>query len=100
MDRIDIRLEPSGALYELVIVPIMCFQNGDVSVFETNIRFVGGLLSLFALTNLEVWAGFWYIMIVYQHQIYKTKAQQIADSLLPAFDTPTGIPYALINVKV
>jgi mannosyl-oligosaccharide alpha-1,2-mannosidase len=33
-------------------------------------------------------------------QIYKTKAQQIADSLLPAFDTPTGIPYALINVKM
>jgi hypothetical protein len=56
MDRIDIRLEPSGALYEFVIVPIVYLQNGDVSVFETNIRFVGGLLSLFALTNLEVWA--------------------------------------------
>jgi len=60
------------------------FQTGDVSVFETNIRYVGGLLSLFAFTGEE---------------IYKKKAVHIADKLLPAFKTPTGIPYALINFK-
>ncbi|VDM34395.1 unnamed protein product [Toxocara canis] len=29
--------------------------SGDISVFETNIRFVGGLLSAFALTNDTVY---------------------------------------------
>ena len=28
--------------------------RGDISVFETNIRFVGGLLSIYALTNDNV----------------------------------------------
>jgi mannosyl-oligosaccharide alpha-1,2-mannosidase len=31
--------------------------------------------------------------------LFRTKAVHIADKLLPAFNTPTGIPYALINVK-
>ncbi|XP_071955897.1 mannosyl-oligosaccharide 1,2-alpha-mannosidase IA-like [Antedon mediterranea] len=56
----------------------------DISVFEVNIRFVGGLLSTFALTGDEV---------------FKTKAVEIADRLLPAFNTPTGIPYGLVNSK-
>ena len=30
------------------------FQAGDISVFEVNIRFVGGLLSLYALTGDKV----------------------------------------------
>lgn len=56
----------------------------DVSVFETNIRFVGGLLSCFALTG---------------DVMFRDKAQQIADKLLPAFNTPTGIPHAIVNFK-
>ncbi|XP_044757578.1 mannosyl-oligosaccharide alpha-1,2-mannosidase IA-like isoform X2 [Coccinella septempunctata] len=56
----------------------------DVSVFETNIRFVGGLLSCYALTG---------------DVMFRDKAQQIADKLLPAFQTPTGIPYAIVNFK-
>lgn len=56
----------------------------DVSVFETNIRFVGGLLACFALTG---------------DVLFKEKAQQIADKLLPAFQTQTGIPNALVNFK-
>jgi mannosyl-oligosaccharide alpha-1,2-mannosidase len=59
-------------------------QNGDISVFETNIRYVGGLLSLYALTGDDM---------------YKEKAVHIVDKLLPAFNTPTGIPYALINIR-
>ncbi|XP_055841507.1 mannosyl-oligosaccharide alpha-1,2-mannosidase IA isoform X2 [Episyrphus balteatus] len=58
--------------------------SADLSVFETNIRFVGGLLTLYAFTG---------------DPMYKEKAQHIADKLLPAFQTPTGIPYALVNVK-
>lgn len=56
--------------------------NSEVSVFEFNIRFVGGLLTAYALTK---------------DQIYLKKAEEIADKLLPAFNTPTGIPYSLIN---
>ncbi|XP_037937603.1 mannosyl-oligosaccharide alpha-1,2-mannosidase IA isoform X2 [Teleopsis dalmanni] len=58
--------------------------SADLSVFETNIRFVGGLLTLYSFTG---------------DNLYKEKAQHIADKLLPAFQTPTGIPYALVNTK-
>ncbi|CAG0915466.1 unnamed protein product [Notodromas monacha] len=56
--------------------------NTYISVFETNIRFVGGLLSCYALTGDEM---------------FKEKAVHIADKLLPAFNSPSGIPYALVN---
>lgn len=58
--------------------------TGDLSVFETNIRFVGGLLTLYAFTG---------------DTMFRDKAQYIADKLLPAFQSPTGIPYALINFR-
>lgn len=32
-------------------------------------------------------------------QIFKTKAVQLAEKLLPAFNTPTGIPWAMVNLK-
>ncbi|XP_018022507.1 mannosyl-oligosaccharide 1,2-alpha-mannosidase IA-like [Hyalella azteca] len=55
----------------------------EMSVFETNIRFVGGLLSSYALTG---------------DPMFRDRALHVARKLLPAFSTPTGIPYALINV--
>ncbi|XP_016954523.1 mannosyl-oligosaccharide alpha-1,2-mannosidase IA isoform X2 [Drosophila biarmipes] len=58
--------------------------SAELSVFETNIRFVGGMLTLYAFTG---------------DALYKEKAQHVADKLLPAFQTPTGIPYALVNTK-
>ncbi|XP_030031428.1 mannosyl-oligosaccharide 1,2-alpha-mannosidase IA [Manduca sexta] len=54
----------------------------ELSVFETTIRFVGGLLACYALTG---------------DTVFKDKAAEVADALLPAFDTPTGLPYSLIN---
>lgn len=60
------------------------FQSAELSVFETNIRFVGGLLTLYAFTG---------------DTMYKEKAQEVADKLLPAFQTPTGIPNALVNIR-
>lgn len=59
-------------------------MSGDVSVFETNIRYVGGMLSLYAFTG---------------DNLFKDKAIHIVDKLLPAFNTPTGIPYALVNMQ-
>ncbi|KAJ7341884.1 hypothetical protein JRQ81_007527 [Phrynocephalus forsythii] len=58
--------------------------NAEVSVFEVNIRFVGGLLSAYYLSGEE---------------IFRKKAVELGEKLLPAFNTPTGIPWALLNIK-
>eukprot|EP00246_Nothoceros_aenigmaticus_P018190 TRINITY_DN9422_c0_g1_i2.p1 TRINITY_DN9422_c0_g1~~TRINITY_DN9422_c0_g1_i2.p1 ORF type:complete len:608 (-),score=117.14 TRINITY_DN9422_c0_g1_i2:128-1951(-) len=55
----------------------------DASVFETTIRYLGGLLSAYDLS---------------QEEIFLERAQQLADRLLPAFNSPTGIPYSSINL--
>ncbi|CAF0831381.1 unnamed protein product [Brachionus calyciflorus] len=56
--------------------------NTQMSAFETNIRFVGGFLAMYALTN---------------DKLYLDKAVEVADSLMPIFNSPTGIPYSLFN---
>ncbi|KAA0702627.1 Mannosyl-oligosaccharide 1,2-alpha-mannosidase IC [Triplophysa tibetana] len=58
-------------------------SNGEASLFEVNIRYVGGLLSAFYLTGDE---------------IYKQKVLELGEKLLPAFNTPTGIPRGVINL--
>ncbi|CAJ0946867.1 unnamed protein product, partial [Ranitomeya imitator] len=58
--------------------------NSEVSVFEVNIRFIGGLLAAYYLSGQEV---------------FKNKAVLLAEKLLPAFNTPTGIPWAMVNLK-
>ncbi|XP_028412795.1 mannosyl-oligosaccharide 1,2-alpha-mannosidase IA-like [Dendronephthya gigantea] len=58
-------------------------KSTTVSVFEICIRFLGGLLTGYALTGDEV---------------FKIKAKEVGDRLLPAFNTPTGIPYGLVNL--
>ncbi|KAH7722125.1 Protein MANS-2 a [Aphelenchoides avenae] len=56
--------------------------TGTLSVFETTIRFVGGLLSLHGLTKED---------------FYINKAKEVADVLLPAFNTPSGIAKSLVT---
>ncbi|XP_068085497.1 mannosyl-oligosaccharide alpha-1,2-mannosidase IA [Anabrus simplex] len=56
----------------------------DVSVFETTTRLVGGLLSSYALTG---------------DIMFRDKAAQLAEKLLPAFETNTGVPHAIVNVN-
>ncbi|KAE9544112.1 hypothetical protein AGLY_001801 [Aphis glycines] len=68
----------------------------NVSVFETNIRVVGGLLSAHMLshratTELEVgWPCNGPLLRM---------AEDVARRLLPAFDTPTGMPYGTVNLR-
>ncbi len=58
--------------------------DGEVSVFETSIRLVGGLLSAhLASGDARVLA----------------KCKDLADRLLPAFDTPTGMPTRFVNLR-
>jgi len=57
--------------------------NGYLSVFEVTIRFLGGLLSTHALTK---------------DNLFYYKAVELGNRILPAFDTPSGIPNSRINL--
>lgn len=57
-------------------------NNQPVQLFETVIRYVGGLLSAYDLSH---------------EKIFVKKAVELVERLLPAFDTPTGIPYKYMN---
>lgn len=58
-------------------------KDYEASVFETTIRVVGGLLSAYDLS---------------EDKVFLEKARDIADRLLPAWNTPSGIPYNVINL--
>ncbi|KAJ3127720.1 Mannosyl-oligosaccharide 1,2-alpha-mannosidase IA [Physocladia obscura] len=68
-----------------LILETLDFANisQHVSVFETNIRILGGLLAAFDLEG---------------DVALLNKSIELADRLLPAFDTPTGIPKSQINL--
>ncbi|KAF9662952.1 hypothetical protein SADUNF_Sadunf18G0107700 [Salix dunnii] len=58
-------------------------KDYEASVFETTIRVVGGLLSAYDLSG---------------DKVFLEKAKNIADRLLPAWNSPSGIPYNRINL--
>ncbi|KYN33063.1 Mannosyl-oligosaccharide alpha-1,2-mannosidase isoform B [Trachymyrmex septentrionalis] len=58
-------------------------RNSEISLFETNIRFMGSLLACYALTG---------------DVMFRDKAAQLGERMLPAFQTETGIPHSLINL--
>lgn len=76
-------------------------QDHEVNTFETTIRMLGGLLSAHYLsTTYPDWAplsdddkgapG---------EDLYLEKATDVADRVLGAFDSNSGIPYASVNLK-
>ncbi|XP_020967048.1 alpha-mannosidase I MNS4 isoform X1 [Arachis ipaensis] len=69
-------------------------QNKTVSLFETTIRVLGGLLSAHLIasdyaTGMRVPS--------YDNQLLNL-AEDLGRRLLPAFDTPTGIPFGSVNL--
>eukprot|EP01138_Halocafeteria_seosinensis_P008945 gb/GECG01009142.1/.p1 GENE.gb/GECG01009142.1/~~gb/GECG01009142.1/.p1 ORF type:complete len:1045 (+),score=110.83 gb/GECG01009142.1/:1-3135(+) len=69
-------------------------RNVTVSTFEANIRVLGGLLSAHLLaTNPE----FSDLMPAYNGRLL-TLAADLGERLLPAFDTPTGLPFHKVNL--
>jgi mannosyl-oligosaccharide alpha-1,2-mannosidase len=59
--------------------------DGEVSVFETSIRLVGGLLSAFHACG---------------DPVLLAKARDCADRLLPSFNaSPLGIPHRFVNLR-
>ncbi|GFU11169.1 ER degradation-enhancing alpha-mannosidase-like protein 2 [Nephila pilipes] len=70
--------------------------NINVSVFETNIRVVGGLLSAHLLSKkagMDVDPG-WPCS-----GPLLTLAEKVARKLLPAFETKTGMPFGTVNLQ-
>lgn len=64
-----------------------------IHVFEVTIRAVGGLLSGHVLLSQDKRAVPWY------DRELLDQAVNLADRLLPAFDTPTGVPEAWLNLQ-
>ncbi|KAF7732817.1 hypothetical protein EC973_000092 [Apophysomyces ossiformis] len=78
----DLKEEVESVLSELDKIEFDLDRN--VSVFESIIRYLGGLLSAYELSDK-------------QNKILLDKAKQLADALLPAFDTPSGLPHSQWN---
>lgn len=87
--------------------------DSKVQVFETVIRGVGGLLSAhqFAVGDLPIRGYdatvrtkkgregiFWPNGLVYDGQLLRL-ATDLANRLMPAFHTPTGLPYPRVNLR-
>ncbi|KXJ29612.1 ER degradation-enhancing alpha-mannosidase-like protein 3 [Exaiptasia diaphana] len=89
-------LEEFERAVRLVIRDVQFDNDLVVSVFETNIRMVGGLLGghVAAVTLKEMGNG----MAWYQGELLEM-AKDIANRILPAFNTTTGIPYPKVNLK-
>ncbi|XP_063237128.1 mannosyl-oligosaccharide alpha-1,2-mannosidase IA-like isoform X2 [Bacillus rossius redtenbacheri] len=64
----------------------LSFENAssEVSVYQAAVKMVGGLLSCYALTG---------------DPMFRDRAARLTDKLLAAFNTPTGIPLAVVNLK-
>uniref|UniRef100_H3BCL8 alpha-1,2-Mannosidase n=1 Tax=Latimeria chalumnae TaxID=7897 RepID=H3BCL8_LATCH len=58
-------------------------KNVDVNLFESTIRIVGGLLSTYHLTG---------------DSIFLEKAKDLGNRLMPAFSTPSRVPYSDVNI--
>jgi len=83
-------------VYSLVAERENFDSNINVSVFETNIRIVGGLISAHLMAKRagvpleEGWPCTGPLLRL---------AEDAAERLLPAFDTPTGMPYGTVNLR-
>jgi len=60
-------------------------QDGEVNLFETTIRVLGGLLSAYDQSGKD--------------SVFLNKAVDLADRLMGAFDTASGIPYASVHLR-
>ncbi|XP_038011846.1 endoplasmic reticulum mannosyl-oligosaccharide 1,2-alpha-mannosidase isoform X2 [Motacilla alba alba] len=58
-------------------------KNVDVNLFESTIRILGGLLSTYHLSG---------------DSLFLEKAKDIGNRLMPAFKTPSKIPYSDVNI--
>jgi len=69
---------------ELILERLSFDHDMAVQVFEVNIRILGGLLSAYQMDGDRRWLSL---------------ATDLADRLLPAFASPTGLPYVRVNLR-
>ncbi|KAI3513428.1 hypothetical protein L1887_20762 [Cichorium endivia] len=69
--------------------------DARINLFECNIRLLGGLVSAHILATDSTNR---LIQGTYNNQLL-VLAQDLGTRFLPAFNTPTGLPYAWINLK-
>lgn len=69
---------------DVILSELSFDKDMDVQVFEITIRLLGGLLSSYQLDG---------------SQGFLDLAKELGDRLLPAFDSPTGMPYVYVNLK-
>ncbi|MCB0620594.1 MAG: glycoside hydrolase family 47 protein, partial [Saprospiraceae bacterium] len=78
-------LKEEAKKIETYVVDSLRFDKDiDAKVFEVNIRILGGLLSMYDLS---------------ENPAVLEKARDFADRMMPAFDTPTGVPRYWVNLK-
>ena len=78
-------LDAAAARVERFVTDSLDFDRDlDVKVFEVNIRVLGGLLSMYELSGNEA---------------VLARAVDFGRRLLPAFATPTGLPYYYVNLR-
>ncbi|KAJ7134642.1 glycoside hydrolase [Mycena epipterygia] len=61
-------------------------RNATFNTFETTIRVLGGLLSAYHLSG--------------EDPIYLEKAIELADRMIPVFNTPSGLPLTNVNLAL
>ena len=69
---------------EMVVSSLEFDVDKEVQLFEVNIRLMGGLLSSYELSN---------------DKRLLALAMDLGKRLLPAFNSPTGMPYRYVNLK-
>ncbi len=69
---------------EMVISNMNFNVDQEVQLFEINIRLMGGLIAAYELTRDER------LLVL---------AKDLGNRLLPAFNSPTGMPYRFVNLK-
>lgn len=76
--------EEAAQARELILTRLSFDQDIDVQNFEVTIRLLGGLLSAYQLSGDERLLAL---------------AEDLGRRLLPAFDSPTGLPYTHVNLR-
>ena len=69
---------------KLILENLSFDKDIEVQNFEITIRLLGGLLTNYQLTN---------------DKRFLTLAEDLGNRLLPAFNSPTGMPYRYVNLK-
>jgi mannosidase alpha-like ER degradation enhancer 2 len=73
----------AGEARDLIFSQLKFNVDQEVQLFEVNIRLVGGLISAFELSG---------------EQKFLDLALDLGKRLLPAFNSPTGMPYRYVNL--